>query len=189
MSRFDWKKFIDGIYPADSKVRGILLSHSTAVCRLAIAIAERLGLDIDTDDIEAGAMLHDVGIIATDAPGIACYGKEPYLCHGAVGADMLRKAGAPEYLARIAERHTGAGLTAQEITAAALPLPSGRIYMPETILEKLICYADCFYSKGGDGSRKSLERVRASMDKFGPDVRQRFEVLHNQFGEGNKEDN
>lgn len=187
MSPFDRDKLIDSIYPADSLVRGILLSHSTAVCRLALAIAENLHLNLNPADIEEGAMLHDIGIIATNAPGIGCYGTEPYLCHGIIGADMLRRAGAPEYLARIAERHTGAGLTHQEIIAASLPLPLDRSYMPETLLEKLICYADCFYSKGGDGNRKGIERVRASMDKFGPEVRRRFEELHKQFGKGNKE--
>ena len=55
--------------------------------------------------------------------------------------------------------------------------------MPETLLEKLICYADCFYSKGGDGKRKSLERVEASMAKFGADVLRRFRVLDAMFGE------
>ena len=127
-------------------------------------------------------MLHDIGIIAVDAPGIDCHGTEPYLCHGVIGAEMLRRAGVPELYARVAERHTGAGLTADEIAAAGLPLPTDRSYMPETTLERLICYADCFYSKGGDGRRKSLERVRASMDRFGPTVRRRFEEMNKEFG-------
>jgi len=54
--------------------------------------------------------------------------------------------------------------------------------MPQSILEKLICYADCFYSKGGDGKRKSLERVEASMTRFGPGVLARFRELHKAFG-------
>ncbi len=94
---------------------------------------------------------------------------------------MLRADGAPEAYALVAERHTGAGLTDDEITSAGLPLPADRSYMPQSILEKLICYADCFYSKGGDGKRKSLERVEASMARFGPGVLARFRELHKAF--------
>lgn len=177
-----WQEIIDSIYPAGRKVRGILLSHSRSVAGAAIDIARRHKIDIPEEDIETAAMLHDIGIIATDAPGIDCYGTYPYLIHGAVGADMLRAAGADEKYARVAERHTGAGLTADEIAASGLPFPSGRSYMPETTLEKLICYADCFYSKGGDGKRKDIERVEASMAKFGPEVLNRFRQLHTIFG-------
>lgn len=182
MKGFDYRQFLNSTYPAGRKVGGILLSHSRAVADFALEIADRKGLPLDREEIEAAAMLHDVGIIRTNAPGIGCYGTRPYLCHGAIGADMLRAAGAPEAYARVAERHTGAGLTAEEIAAARLPLPEGRSYMPETLLEKLICYADCFYSKGGDGQKKSLERVEASMKKFGPGVYERFCDLQRLFG-------
>ena len=185
MKSCDWRTIIDNTYPADRKVRGILLSHSASVSALALRIADNLGLDLDRDEIEAAAMLHDIGIIRTNAPGIDCLGEAPYLCHGAIGADMLRECGAPETLALVAERHTGAGLTPDEIENAGLPLPKGRSYMPESCLERLTCYADCFYSKGGDGSKKDIERVRKSMDKFGSSVRERFERLHSEFGRGN----
>lgn len=176
-----WQHIIDLHYPAGREVRGILLSHSRSVADEAIAIAHRLRLPLSDEEIETAAMLHDIGIIATDAPGIDCHGTVPYLCHGAVGADMLRADGVDEKYARVAERHTGSGLTAEEIAAANLPLPAGRSYMPETLLEKLICYADCFFSKGGDGKRKSMERVEASMAKFGPGVLARFKELRSLF--------
>ena len=178
----DYRKIIDSIYPAGRKVSGILLCHSRAVADEALAIARRLNLPLDPAEVEAAAMLHDIGIIRTNAPGIGCYGSAPYLCHGPIGADMLRAAGVPEIYARVAERHTGAGLTADEIAARGLPMPEGRVYMPESLLEKLVCYADCFYSKSGDMKRKSLERVEASMQKFGPEILERFRELHRMFG-------
>ncbi len=182
MSGYDWKALVDRYYANTPEARAILLDHSASVAALAEDIARERRLDIDLEQLHTAAMLHDIGIVTTDAPGIGCHGKLPYLCHGVAGADMLRANGAPEWAARVAERHTGAGLTHEEIVAAGLPLPAERTYMPETILEKLVCYADCFYSKGGDGKRKSLARVRASMAKFGVGVAERFEKLHSLLG-------
>ncbi len=177
-----WPDIVAKIYPAGRKVSGILLTHSSAVAAEALDIAHRLSLPLSDDDITDAAMLHDIGIIRTNAPGIGCYGTKPYLCHGVIGADILRSLRAPEAYARVAERHTGAGLLHSEIEAAGLPLPPDRSYMPETTLERLICYADCFYSKGADMTRKPLERVRASMARFGAGVAARFEDLHAEFG-------
>jgi uncharacterized protein len=94
---------------------------------------------------------------------------------------MLHDEGLPEWVARIAERHTGAGLTAADIRAMNLPLPTDVDLVPETQLERLICYADKFYSKSGDMQQKSLERVRLSMSKFSPETLARFEALHREF--------
>lgn len=182
MSELIWQKAIDTSYPADREVRGILLSHSRSVADLALELAHKGNLPIDDSDIENAAMLHDIGIIETDAPGIDCHGKAPYLCHGAIGADMLRQMGIDEKYARVAERHTGTGLTEDEIRMCDLPLPEGRNYMPETLLEKLICYADCFYSKSGDMKRKSRERILRGLEKFGGDVANRFLELEKLFG-------
>ena len=173
---------IDKYYPAGTRLRDIYMQHALQVTDEALATARRKQLPLDENEIRAAAMLHDIGIFMTDAPGIDCHGTLPYLAHGAAGADMLRADGAPEVYALVAERHTGAGLTTDEIASAGLPLPADRSYMPQSILEKLICYADCFYSKGGDGKRKNLERVEASMARFGPGVLSRFRELHKTFG-------
>lgn len=179
--RFDYQTVIDKYYPAGSRLRDIYMRHCRSVADKALAIARRMSLPLDEDEIEAAAMLHDIGICLTDAAGIECFGKLPYLAHGYAGADLLRVEGTPELYARVAERHTGSGLTAEEIASAGLPLPKGRSYMPESLLERLVCYADKFYSKSGDMREKPLERVRASIAKFGPAAAARFEALHSQF--------
>lgn len=81
-----------------------------------------------------------------------------------------------ECFARICERHTGSGLTAEEIRTGALPLPE-RDFLPETMEERLICLADKFFSKSGSMKEKSMAKVRLSMAKFGPAVLERFEAL------------
>lgn len=176
---FDFRNLIDRIYPEGDAARGILLSHSHSVADLACRINSAKALGLDPEVVETAAMVHDIGIIRVNASAIGCFGQLPYILHGVAGADILRNAAAPEIYARVAERHTGAGLSIDEAIAAGLP--ADRSYMPETDLEKLICYADCFFSKTNLGHQKSLDRVRASLSKFGPDVAARFEDLHNFF--------
>lgn len=177
-----YRQIIDKYYESGSPLAEILIRHSTQVRDKALAIAQAKRLPIAGEKIETAAMLHDIGIIYTDAPGILCFGSEPYIRHGVLGARLLREEGMPEWVARVAERHTGAGLTAQEITDRCLPLPV-KDFLPETMLERLVCYADKFYSKSGDMKEKSLDRVRKSLEKFGGDTILRFETLHLMFGD------
>ena len=85
-----------------------------------------------------------------------------------------------EPYARVCERHTGAGLTADDIIRQQLPLPHMDL-LPETLEEKLICYADKFYSKTRLEKEKSFEQALASMRKFGTDSETRFLNLHELF--------
>lgn len=177
----DYTEFYDRLYPATDPCRHILWHHSRSVARLACHINEQLHLGIDPVQLETAAMLHDIGICGTNAAGLNCYGDRPYICHGVIGADIMREAGAPEWAARVAERHTGTGITPSLREILDLPLPADRNYMPETLMEKVICYADKFYSKSGDLKMKSLDRVRASMARHGGDTLSRFEDLHRAF--------
>lgn len=173
-------ELITKYYEEGTALLDLLLTHSEMVARKALAVADAADLDIDRDFVYNAAMLHDIGIFRCDAPGIHCLGTEPYIRHGVIGADLLRQEGLEEY-ARICERHTGSGLTAKEIAETGMPLPH-KDFLPETIVEKLICYADKFFSKSGDPrEEKSLERVRRSMAKFGPDSLERFDELHRLF--------
>ncbi|MCM1483997.1 MAG: HD domain-containing protein [Muribaculaceae bacterium] len=175
-----WNHIIDLYYPAGTPLRDIYLRHCRSVADEALGIAHRLHLPLDDSTVEAAAMLHDIGIFLTDAPGIECHGTEPYIRHGVLGARLLRQLGCPEEIAAVAERHTGSGLTAQEITEQHLPLEP-LDYMPRTLLERLMCYADKFYSKSGSMTRKPLGSVRKSMARFGEDSLKRFDELHREF--------
>lgn len=180
MNAADVYRIIDKYYPAGSSLRDIYLRHCRSVAALSLEILDRKKLPLDRETVEAAALLHDIGIYATDAPSIECHGPEPYLRHGVIGAELLRREGVPEEIAAVAERHTGAGLTAREIRDSHLPLPECDL-LPRTLLEKLVCYADKFYSKSGSMQRKSLEKVRASMARFSPAVLARFDALHTLF--------
>ena len=150
----------------NSALENVLLKHSSDVANRALKIADKHPeFQIDRDFLYEAAMLHDIGIVYVDAPAIFCYGSEPYLKHGLLGAELLRKEGLPAH-ARVAERHTGTGLTRDEILRQSLPLPPAD-YRPETLEEQIICYADKFYSKTRLSEEKTYESALASLRRFG----------------------
>lgn len=169
----DYQAIIQKYYPEDNELRHILLVHSRSVADKALAIADRHPeLSLDKQFLEEAAMLHDIGIIRCNAPGIQCFGTEPYICHGRIGAEMLRAEGFPRH-ARVCERHTGAGITRSQIIAQQLPLPA-QDFLPETMEEKVICYADKFFSKTHLDKEKTVEQAISSLSKFGEEGVERF---------------
>ncbi|MGM9803792.1 MAG: HD domain-containing protein, partial [Muribaculaceae bacterium] len=142
----DYESIIEAYYKKGSDAYTLLMTHSRQVAELSMALAKgKSELHIDTTFVYEAAMLHDIGMFRTHAPSIFCYGELPYLRHGVEGAAILNSLGLPRH-ALVCERHTGAGLTAQEIIDQKLPLEP-RDMLPISIEEKLVCYADNFYSK------------------------------------------
>lgn len=179
---------ISNFYPEDTPLRRLLLEHSIQVRDKALALADgytgpgKLDLTLVSD----GALLHDIGIGQCHAPSILCEGSKPYIAHGTIGAELLREYGRQtglelEPLARICERHTGAGLTAEEIRRQALPITPVNL-LPETPEEKLVCLADKYFSKSGNRQEKSLQAVIKSLAKFGPETLARFAEMCRLFG-------
>ena len=82
--------------------------------------------------------------------------------------------------ARVCERHTGAGLTKEDIIRKNLPLPH-QDFLPETMEEKVICYADKFYSKTHPEREKSKEKAEASLAVFGEEGLNRFKQWEKLF--------
>ena len=168
MKEIDVIGLIDKYYADNEPLRHILVAHSTSVAEMAVAVSRRHPeLGADEAFLYDAAMLHDIGIYLCDAPGICCYGTEPYICHGILGARLLREEGLPRH-ARVAERHTGTGITIEAIQRQNLPLPL-RDYSPETIEEQIVCYADKFFSKTRLEHEKTPEQVLKSLVKFGED--------------------
>ena len=175
------KDIITFFYPQDDDLRRTLVDHSQKVCRKALQIAENSRLDIDIKLVTDGALLHDIGIFKCHAPDIFCNGNAPYITHGIIGGKLLREYGAAhgidlEKHARICERHTGSGLSIEDIRLQKLPLPE-KDYLPETLEEKLVCLADKFFSKSANSNEKSIEDIRRSMKKFAPSTLDRFDEL------------
>lgn len=170
----DVDAIINKFYDDNAEGKAILVVHSKLVTEIALEMAERHPeLNIDAVFVSEAAMLHDIGIYLCSAPSIGCYGSEPYIKHGVLGAELLRREGFERH-ARVCERHTGTGLSKESILAQELPLPI-QDFLPETIEEKLICFADKFFSKSRPTERKSVEEARKSISKFGIESLQRFD--------------
>lgn len=108
-----------------------VIEHCKTVARQAAVFSEAAasnGMVVDKELVKIGALLHDIGRSRTHEPG-----------HGFEGGKILRGIGIDERIARIAERHVGAGIPAGEAKKLGLP---ERDFIPETIEEKIVCYAD-----------------------------------------------
>lgn len=173
-------ELIDAYYPEDNERKHILLVHSRLVAEKALRIADgHPELNLDKDFLYEAGMLHDIGIFLTDAPGIFCFGNQPYICHGYLGADLMRREGYPRH-ALVCERHTGAGLSLDDIIAQNLPVPH-RDMLPVSMEEQVICFADKFYSKTHLEREKTVEKARKSISNFGNVGLERFDHWCEQF--------
>lgn len=105
-----------------------VLRHTKIVVQSLEVLLKKSNKKIDVKLARLGVILHDIGRCMT-------HGIE----HGVVGGQIIRQFGMPEAVARIVERHVGAGITKEE--AAALGMPA-KDFIPETIEEKFVCYAD-----------------------------------------------
>ena len=103
-----------------------IIAHCRAVCTVALSFTR--SPVVDRDLVREGAMLHDIGRSRTHS-----------IAHAQEGAAILREMGVREEVARIAERHIGAGLTADECSLLGL-LP--RDSLPRTLEEQIVANAD-----------------------------------------------
>ena len=172
----DYIKLIDKYYGGVPELRNVLVTHSRQVADRALKIVDAHpewtngeGTNgeclVDRQFVEEAAMLHDIGIIFCNAPKIFCNGPHLYIEHGYLGAELLRQEGLPKH-ALVAERHTGTGITIEQVVREELPIPE-RDYCPQSIEEKIICYADKFYSKSHLGEEVSVDKIKYNIWKYG----------------------
>ena len=122
-----------------------VISHCIAVMRVATRLAEKIkarGVKVNVQLVRVGAILHDIGRSRTHS-----------VDHAVIGGDLARSLGLPSSVVSIIERHVGGGISQEEAKILGWPR---RVYMPQTIEEKIVAYAD----KLIEGSREvPLERT------------------------------
>lgn len=172
--KIDYWEVIDK-YIKNPFTKNIYITHVSLVAAKAIKIAQ--GLNLSSEKIrfiEEAAMLHDIGIVEIDDIDLGCTGTLPYICHGTEGRNILESEGLPKH-ALVCERHTGVGISKQEIESEDMPLPA-RDMLAESLEEKIISWADLFYSKNTERllQEKSMQRAYKSVARFGKKKADRF---------------
>lgn len=180
----DFVAIIDKYCAGNEEFRQILLTHSRQVADRALSIVAAHpdwveSGEVDPVFVEEAAMLHDIGVVMCDAPRIHCVGSHQYIEHGYLGAEILRKEGLDKHAA-VAERHTGTGITLEQIEREELPIPP-QDYSPRTLEERLICYADKFYSKTKLNQDKPYSKIRLHLWKYGSETVARFDEMKQFF--------
>ena len=118
-------------YSSNNKDYQIILSHSEKVKEIALRIAKNLKVQTDKDFIINASLLHDIG-------RFNCPPNKNSLFHGIKGSKIMNKEGFPK-IAKVCERHLGAGIDKEQAKRLGLPIKD---YLPKTIEEKIITFAD-----------------------------------------------
>ncbi|MCK5332549.1 HDIG domain-containing protein [Candidatus Parcubacteria bacterium] len=166
-------------YSTSEEYYHVILNHSLIVLAKSIEIINRKKLydKVDFDLIVSGCLFHDIGVFGVKNGSFDSIKGVDYLQHGILGGEILRKEGLNRE-ALIAERHIGSGLSKEYITQNNLPLPK-RDFLPTTLEQKLICYADKFHSKSG--KKDTLVSIRKEMKGFGDEPLKKFLKLEKLF--------
>ncbi len=105
-----------------------VFEHCLTVSLYSVEVAEKIraqGHEVDVGFVEVGGLIHDIGRARTQG-----------ILHGVEGAKILAK---HPRLARVCECHIGGGITKDDAEKLGLP---PKDYLPHTLEEKIICYAD-----------------------------------------------
>lgn len=135
----------------------------------------------DLQLVAVGALVHDIGVYRIFLPDGRTFDRHRYIFHGLEGYLTLleERCGLP--IAQFARNHTGVGITRSEVIAQRLPLPPDD-YMPRTIEQELVMYADKFHTKSDPPDFVSLPVAYRSAARFGQSNAERFRVLAERYG-------
>jgi len=108
-----------------------VVEHCKRVSAFAVGIAracQRKRPNLDVKLVEISALLHDIGRSRTHG-----------VDHALEGGKIARGLGLPNSVVLIIERHAGGGIPKEEAKKLGWP---ARDYLPNTLEEKIVCYAD-----------------------------------------------
>jgi uncharacterized protein (TIGR00295 family) len=134
----------------------VVVRHCRAVAQVALVLAEevqRRGGKVEVRVVFAAALLHDIGRSRVQT-----------VHHGLEGSRILADEGVGEAVVQAVRRHVGAGISPTEAKSLGLP---NFDYIPQTLEEALVCFADKMVD--GDRVRPFEEEVRR-FERKGHDV-------------------
>ncbi len=134
--------------PFSEAFTDLIWTHSMIVNDIAEQIAKDLikqySITVDLYVLKTGALVHDIGAYQTFDTSL--HQVTDYIQHGILGYKILIAEGYEEKIARFTQCHTGVGITKENIHINHLLLPE-RDFIPITLEEEIICYADNFHTK------------------------------------------
>lgn len=136
-----------------------IVKHCLLVSEKSAEIAKKVAKNdykIDVELCKVGGLVHDIGRSQTHS-----------IQHGIKGAELLKE---HPKLARIAKTHIGAGIPKDEAVKLGL---GDEDYLPETIEEKVVAYADKLVQKGKFVKDASMElkKLRKELGENHPGVK------------------
>lgn len=169
-------------YTSSKEDLDLVWTHSLIVRDIALELVKNLkknNIKIDKNLVEIGTLVHDIGCYDhyKDKKNI------PYILHGVKGYEVLKKEGFKEEICRMAKIHLGVGLVKENIVANNLPLEK-QDYIPVTLEEELVAYADNFHSKAGPRFLNFKEARERLVDLW-TDSPIIFDRFKKKFGEPN----
>ncbi len=145
-----------------------VINHCKAAAKLALEIANNLkakGFKIDSEAVEIGALLHDIGRSKTHT-----------VHHAIVGAEIAKSAGLPNPVISIIKRHVGGGIAPSEAEELGWPKD---VYVPITLEEKIVSYADKLIE---DSKRTPIQTTINKLSKEHKyDAAERVRKLHEEM--------
>ncbi len=131
-----------------------VLKHCKTVRDFTLKISRQIiknnpSIKLDLKFLNTASLLHDIGRFQYPP------WKES-VKHGVAGAKVLLKENLPRH-ANVAQNHLGSGITKQVIKNKKLPIPK-KDYLPKTLEEKIITYADNRTFNTRIVSEKQVER-------------------------------
>jgi len=167
-------------YAPNEQVFELVWTHCRIVRDVALQLVETSGIKIDSNLVQVGCLLHDIGVYSLfDENGFE--NVKDYITHGVRGEEILKNEGFSEVISRFASHHTGAGITREEIVARNLPLPH-QDFIAETPEEELVMYADKFHSKTEPPYFNSHKYYTNYVTRFGEESSASFAALTAKFG-------
>lgn len=180
--------------PGEEEIRALHVKHAPTPeafdlvythCHIVRVIAEQLlacvGDGLDPALVRAGGLLHDIGVYRLyDDAGRLDHAH--YVRHGLLGHELLAAEGLAEGVCRFCSRHTGMGISRDDIRRQGLPLPAGD-YRAQTPEERLVMYADKFHSKTDPPSFVTAGTYAVDVRRFGADKAAAFAAMREEFGE------
>lgn len=147
-----------------------VIEHCKQVSAFAVKIAnacQKKQSNIDVKLVEISALLHDIGRSKTHS-----------VDHALEGGKIARAFNLPDSVVLIIERHAGGGIPKEEAKKLGWP---ARDYLPKTLEEKIVCYAD----KRVEGLRivpmeKTINAYAVNLGKNHPAI-QRIWELHREI--------